>query len=77
MFATRRTLRAARREAAFRKGEALALRAAVTDLVAAVDANLTQPRSKDLQDALTAARYAASLDDPRAAQYHQGNGWGR
>lgn len=74
MFATRRALGAARQEAATWKGEALGLQAAVVDLLEALDASLTQAsRPQALQDAVTAARYAASLEDPRADAFHN---WG-
>lgn len=73
-IATRRRLGDARQEAATWKGEALALQSALVDLVEAVDASLTPAsRSKALQEAMTAARYAASLEDPRAETFHT---WG-
>jgi hypothetical protein len=77
IFRNRRALGAARLEAATWKGEAMALQSAVVDLVAAVDASLTHTsQSKALRDAMTAARSAAHLEDPRAAQFHANRGWG-
>lgn len=72
MFRTRKNLAEARQEAAAWKGEALALQSALVDLLEVLDQTLDR-HPAPLQEAITAARYAASLEDPRAEKFHT---WG-